>query len=299
MNRNASTLLELVVSIAVISLFIGLVLPAINSARSAASKTHCMNNLKNISLASQLFEMTHTHLPPAVRKTTRNEKFYHLSWLGRILPYCGYESVWSKVETDYNQNPLPFRAPRHESIGRPISLFSCPDDPSSGIAWPYPNEKSELRIAMTSYLGNLGTNHIQHDGVVYVDSKVSHIQITDGTSTSLLAGELPASLDRKFGWWYSAAGQKGTGSLDFVLGSSEINTLGPDHGRYSLCKNLPVRFAQPAPNDYCSTFHFWSNHKSGANFAFCDGSVRFIKYNSSQSLNQMATRSGGEIISED
>jgi prepilin-type processing-associated H-X9-DG protein len=42
-------------------------------------------------------------------------------------------------------------------------------------------------------------------------------------------------------------------------------------------------------------FHFWSLHPGGANFAFCDGSVRFLPYSANDILPALATRAGGEV----
>lgn len=48
--------------------------------------------------------------------------------------------------------------------------------------------------------------------------------------------------------------------------------------------------------DPCAAFHFWSLHTGGANFTFCDGSVRFLSYSADAILPAMATRAGGEVV---
>jgi prepilin-type processing-associated H-X9-DG protein len=47
-------------------------------------------------------------------------------------------------------------------------------------------------------------------------------------------------------------------------------------------------------DDPCGVFHFWSLHPGGANFAFCDGSVRLLPYAAAGLLPALATRAGGE-----
>jgi prepilin-type processing-associated H-X9-DG protein len=50
-------------------------------------------------------------------------------------------------------------------------------------------------------------------------------------------------------------------------------------------------------DDPCGMFHFWSPHSGGANFAFADGSVRFLRYSANDLMPALATRAGGESAS--
>lgn len=54
----------------------------------------------------------------------------------------------------------------------------------------------------------------------------------------------------------------------------------------------PGRLTNP-----CDRLHYWSLHTSGANFAFADGSVHFLRYSARDILPALATRSGGEVVS--
>jgi prepilin-type N-terminal cleavage/methylation domain-containing protein len=63
-RRRGFTLVELLVVIAVISILIGMVLPAVQSTREAARRTHCLDNLRNIGLACQNYESSHDRIPP-------------------------------------------------------------------------------------------------------------------------------------------------------------------------------------------------------------------------------------------
>ena len=118
--------------------------------------------------------------------------------------------------------------------------------------------------------------------------------IADGTSNTLMLGERPPSADFQFGWWYTGVGQRGTGSADLILGVREANlqpivsgsTCGP--GNYPF---KPSRF-----DDACGMFHYWSLHIGGANFAFADGSVHFLRYASNDILPALASRAGGEEV---
>jgi prepilin-type processing-associated H-X9-DG protein len=57
----------------------------------------------------------------------------------------------------------------------------------------------------------------------------------------------------------------------------------------------PYYFQAGRVDNPCDAFHFWSLHSGGANFAFCDGSVRLLNYSADSVLPALATRAGGEV----
>jgi prepilin-type processing-associated H-X9-DG protein len=206
---------------------------------------------------------------------------------------------------------LPFINPPHTGLSTVVPILNCPSDPRVNIAQFAP--RSRKPVAFTSYLGVSGsgsrqtsdgigtlassaTNGGAPDGVLYQDSRVMFLDVTDGTSTTLLLGERPPSADFQFGWWYAGIGQRFTGSGDMILSTREPNLQPIISGSKCGPGNYPFMSADGF-DDPCGMFHFWSPHPGGANFAFCDGSVHFLAYSANPVLPALASRAGGEAVS--
>lgn len=188
--------------------------------------------------------------------------------------------------------PLPFASPPHTRT-TVVKMFTCPSD--SRVATSQTSTRTKSVIAFTSFLGVSGKVTTDKSGVLFQDSRISLLGITDGTSNTLMLGERPPSTDFQFGWWYAGIGQALTGSAEMILGVREKNLLPIVSG--SLCGPGNYPFRASRFDDQCGMFHFWSPHSGGANFALADGSVRFIRYEANDILPALATRAGGEIVS--
>jgi hypothetical protein len=157
-------MVELLVVIAIIAALIGLLLPAVQKTRMAAARISCTNNLKQIGLALHNYHDTVGTLPPGITPPLQGERFPHMGWLTRILPFVEQQLLWNATMTAYEVAPAyPYRLP-HLGIMMPIKLFSCPaDDRTQGV---HPTHNN-LRVALTDYLGNLGTNYKVDNGVLF------------------------------------------------------------------------------------------------------------------------------------
>lgn len=292
-RRSGYTLIELLVVIAILSILVGLILPAVQKVRAAADASRCRNNLKQIALASHHFHDTAGALPSAFRKG--RTRMPYLQWQTRLAPYLELEAAWSETVADYVRSRDPFwSVPAHAGLDRLNPIFACPSDPRTQTAWTVFSQGKSQHIALSSYLANAGNDTIRNDGVIYVNSKMRLEHISDGTSSTLLVGERPPSVDLRFGWLYVGVGQDGSGALDSTIGVSDRNKL--VQSDYRACGPGPFPFESRRTNETCSLFQYWSLHTGGAHFAFCDGSVRFLRYSANDIMPALATRAGGEVV---
>ncbi len=295
-TRSGYSLVELLVVIAIIAVLLGLLLPAVQAARSAAARVTCANNIRQLAVAGHQYHDANDRFPPSVLVPSDNDRFPYLSWRGRLLPYLERQPQWNQTVADY-ANRSPFTRSPHEAMASVVPVFGCPSDSRVSITWSleYSDDRT-YTVGFSSYLGVSGTSSAARDGVLFNGRGIALLHITDGTSNTLLIGERPPSADLRYGWWYVGAGQRATGQLDAHLGAAEKNLAGID---YRGCAAGPYSFRPAEVRDPCGTFHFWSTHAGGSHFAFADGSVRFLSYSAAPLLPALATRAGGESVSLD
>ncbi|MCS6864636.1 MAG: DUF1559 domain-containing protein [Gemmataceae bacterium] len=291
-KRRGLSLVELIVVFAIIGLVMSLALSGVQKVRVSAARARCQNNVRQLALGLHQYHDHHSAFPPGFTRDAGKGSM-RLSWHTRILPFIEQEPLWQAVLQAYSTDPAPHTSnhPPHQTIQRtPVPTFFCPSDPRSQLGNP---AESQLVVALTSYPGVIGTDRLARDGILFSRSAINLTHVRDGSSSTVLVGERPPPTNLLYGWWYGGIGDDGEGSVEVILGTSELN-----HSPLGLggCPYGPYSFRAGSFQDNCSRFHFWSPHTGGANFAFADGSVRFLRYSANNILPALATRAGGEVV---
>ncbi len=366
--RNARkpgfTLIELLVVISIIAVLIGLLLPAVQSAREAARRIQCTNNLKQIILALQNYESQEQSLPPGYCWQAYAGNYSDAAGhLVRIAPYLDQSPI---------ANATNFSIPMYYSAnttvcGTGLRVLWCPSDGSIvdlsyTYSAPYTWDGGPLPMRYSSYAGSMGTwptfgyvsttsggdqaslqavngilfnigyppgNPVTIYGTSYPGRPgippLRLAGVTDGTSNTFAYGEHAHGLFSRsqdsqgitdffdWNWWVSGNFGDTLFTTYFPLNpQNKLNTGYYEDGDYIQGDDMVTS---------ASSFH-----PGGANFAFLDGSVRFIKDSISSwsygpnglpngvtwanskytaapgSLGvyqQLSTRNGGEVISAD
>jgi prepilin-type N-terminal cleavage/methylation domain-containing protein/prepilin-type processing-associated H-X9-DG protein len=177
------SLIELLVVITIIAALIGLLLPAVQSARETARRTQCTNNLKQIGLAMQNYVVENEALPPIsidVEWYGRNNPIPqpHQNWSqhARLLPYLeqmvAYNSInwsfgarWSDGDGVYADTNPPDDAsggkdsiPQMTVLTLQIAAFLCPSDNNKGSSGTYRFGGGSKLVGASNYAGNIGLN---------------------------------------------------------------------------------------------------------------------------------------------
>ena len=332
MKRRAFTLVELLVVIAIIAVLIGLLLPAIQKVREAASRQKCMNNLKQIGLACQAYHDANLTFPPGATNAPSNVSVQFL-----LLPQLEQENRYRLM--DQTQNSLNY-APNYYSRVGDVAVFLCPSDPSSGQfvdATPPAGVPAESD-GRSNYYGNAGAHAWWMDanatgtivkpagfaGVFGFTSATTIANIQDGTSTTVLFAEIKRGaapkndvLDvGKVASWNSAVTSPATnpnnvGPLSNAFVASCNAGIIPSNStglQYFYGTPITALYTHTVPPNNSGRdclaittdqFHLASRsyHTGGVNVVCGDGSVHFIK--SSIDFNiwmALGTRAGGEVV---
>ena len=299
------TLVELLVVIAIIGILIALLLPAVQAAREAARRMDCASRLKNFGLAIHNYATAHTVFPPG-RSQSPGTTGYAPS--GLALNFLIWPFLEQQGMVDALQGPLPTGIQGETDnawlLTREIDFFNCPSEEPIKFTGSTSLTTNHPPYTRTNYgpcygmLPPLYTeNGYEWTRGVFGYSQwgpVKFASITDGTSNTLMHGELIQAsdpTDQRTLWWVDAGDYFTT---QYSPNSSAADWLGDSH----LCannpdKNEPCTVAQGPGTIFMVSR---SRHPGGVNTCYADGSVRFHQDSMDTSLwNSLGTRAGGEV----
>jgi prepilin-type N-terminal cleavage/methylation domain-containing protein len=297
-RRSAFTLIELLVVIAIIAILIGLLLPAVQKVREAASRMKCSNNLKQMGLAVHNYHDTNGKLPPA------RIAYEYLGWTVLILPYLEQDNLFRQFNLKTKVPTQPAAA-----IQTPLSVYVCPSRRNPGLQ----STQFEATTGQNGATGDYATvdGHQTGDppyrrasaaGLMIVatgsptnwQSQTNLLSATDGLSQTLMIGEKHVRRTDMGIEWNGTRGGDGP-----ILGSYAYNIMRVT-GEESI-GGTPYPLAKGPTDDAGGFAHmvFGSWHSGVCNFVLGDGSVRPINNNiATRPLSQLTTRAAGTVIAE-
>ncbi|TWT75267.1 DUF1559 family PulG-like putative transporter [Allorhodopirellula solitaria] len=200
LRRRAFTLVELLVVIAIIGVLVGLLLPAVQSAREAARRMQCSNNLKQITLAMHNYESTHRKMP--ANFTTGAGTSGNFSVFAQMAPFYEQGNVLDLIHFDRPLNigccPGELVAPHDAAAATPIPTLGCPSEDYSrtfyvtALAGAGPTQA----YSATNYAMNNGTGvgtfydtRAATDGINWINAHVGFEAVIDGLSNTAAFSE--------------------------------------------------------------------------------------------------------------
>ena len=317
-STKGFTLVELLVVIAIIAMLVTLLLPAVQSAREAARRMQCQNNLKQLSLAMQNHHSAHGFLPSGgwgwrwTGDADRGDgKEQPAGWNFSLLPFFEEQNLFD-MGSDHVSDTIT-KQQREGALARelqPRGVLVCPTRRESRV-YPRPKGQSYFNsgpikeAGVIDYAANGGDlqgkwyggpgsmkaaesfnwntgGALENTGISFARSEITIAKIIDGTSKTYLLGE------------------KYLNPTNYTDGQAPDDDMGMYEGcafdtyRWANQSPLRDRAGVSAPNE------FGSAHNFGTYFAMCDGSVRPVDYSVDRRVHRSAAnRKDGSLLDGD
>jgi prepilin-type N-terminal cleavage/methylation domain-containing protein/prepilin-type processing-associated H-X9-DG protein len=331
-RKSGFTLIELLVVIAIIAVLIALLLPAVQSAREAARRAQCVNNLKQIGLALHNYHSANDSFPPpkiysgscADQSNGGSGLVLNTTALTMILGYleqtplmnaynfsqASSDSAWGGY-VGINVNLLGDAASNSTVVGTVVAGYMCPSDEDPEVVTYEPFNPAAIYSRNNARRCNYGLSssmYTEYDcgppdmsrvGAFYAERASKIADFRDGTTNTILSGELH---QRHAQDWFGPYWGSGTHTSTFARVARKGQWMWRFYAPNTPWgdNDCPGNIAACNPRNLTYGWVYASHHPGGVNVGMADGSVRFIK----NSINYdvwygLTTIQGGEIISAD
>ena len=329
------TLVELLVVIAIIATLIGILLPAVQSAREAARRSACTNNLKQVGLAILTHESSKKRLPAGFEYINTNRAAW--GWGVFILPFAEQGSIYDALQPDQNELdsylPNPSNGGVRQALQAKVPMYRCPSDVGKDLndLWDFGTKAplaSGFFLSTSNYVGSAGDGALNSRGDgsngpnnandsfgAFFGMRNSTVglalsKFTDGLSKTFLVGERagalsPGDVDQGNGGpaaVWAGNGRPAGGTSPNGAARCLGRTSGPAYADTSV-RGFPYPSAgewylnafKTNPNTNTKGFSSW--HPGGAHFVHGDGSVAFISEQvTAELLCKKANRADGGVV---
>jgi len=331
-RRQGVTLVELLVVVAIIGLLAGLLLPAVQQARESARRTHCTNNLRQISLATANHESARGRYPIGSESREWAERpdfphqFFRWSVLAHLAPFYELETLLRGLDLSvplYVGLTADAIAPQNKPIVKlTVPLFLCPSDAGRAVSDSF----GPTNYAGCTGSGAGGGTPFETDGLFGINSRTRPRDIVDGLSRtvayseSLLGAGQRATTNRAgidvqtgYGFIFTAPLDEGPCSRPFYYNFTDLRGFSWANGEYRTTLYNHARVPNSAVLDCLAALmstpdlarmyagYGWraarSRHPGGVTVVMADGSGQFVSDTVDPAVwKALATRAGGEAL---
>ena len=345
------SLTELLVVITIASVLMAFLLPAVQDARETARRAQCINNLKQMGLATQQYVSALGAFPIGNRGlqmhfTPQIDQRFGLCYSQAYMGHSVFVFILPFIESGNSYNSINLTRPYTSTVNltgftTKLSTYMCPADTAAD-----PLPASLLQFAQASYGASRGLqettvmnwatdtlpdkkapaadrcNQPLGDGMFGVEASVTPADVTDGQSNTFLFGETSRFRDEPPGsnfnfnyvsnYWVGppwTGDSYWPGDIRITGGAYQVPKLNArpdkDGSVIDSCFRLsgiqfPPDWINVSSCEKLGQWGFRSLHPGGANFAFVDGSVKFIKNDVTRNVYRaLGTRGGNDLISAD